>query len=231
MTRGMVESFRRYFVRGLLALLPITLTVFILDWLVRFMEGGLNFLPGPLRPYNYLPFYFPGVGALTTILVVWLMGVFVTHVASVRFQALWDRLVHAIPFVSGIYKAVKQLVDAIFSQDKSSFRRVVLIEYPRKGIYSLGLVTGVSEGEIQDLTQERVINVFIPTTPNPTSGWYILVPEKDAVTLEMSVEEAFKLIISGGMVVPAARSPLERRDAPPSTEPVALLPDGRERSA
>lgn len=231
MTRGLVDSFRRYFLRGLLALLPLALTVIILDWLVRFMEGGLNFLPGPLRPYNYLPFYFPGIGALTTILVVWLMGVFVTHVASVRFQKLWDRTVHAIPFVSGIYKAVKQLVDAIFSQDKSSFRRVVLIEYPRKGIYSLGLVTGVSQGEVQERTGERVINVFIPTTPNPTSGWYILVPEKDAVTLEMSVEEAFKLIISGGMVVPTPRSPLESREPSATGDPVVLLPDGRERPA
>ena len=228
MTRRLIDGFRRYFVRGLLALLPITLTVFILDWLVRFMEGGLDFLPGPLRPYNYLPFYFPGIGALTTILVVWLMGVFVTHVASSQAQALWDRTVHAIPFVSGIYKSVKQLVDAIFSQDKSSFRRVVLLEYPRPGIYSLGLVTGVSSGEVQELTKERVINVFIPTTPNPTSGWYVLVPEKDAVPLEMSVEEAFKLIISGGMVVPEPR-PRVAGEVPAA--PVVLVSESRERSA
>lgn len=231
MTRRLIDGFRRYFVRGLLALLPITLTVFILDWLVRFMEGGLDFLPGPLRPYNYLPFYFPGIGALTTILVVWLMGVFVTHVASSQAQALWDRTVHAIPFVSGIYKSVKQLVDAIFSQDKSSFRRVVLIEYPRPGIYSLGLVTGVSSGEVQELTKERVINVFIPTTPNPTSGWYVLVPEKDAVPLEMSVEEAFKLIISGGMVVPEPRPRVAGEVPVAPAEPVVLVSESRERSA
>jgi uncharacterized membrane protein len=101
-----------------------------------------------------------------------------------------------------------QLVQALFSEDRSKFRRVVMVEYPRKGVYSLGLVTGVGAGEVQDRTGETVLNVFLPTTPNPTSGWYVLVPEKDVIELEMSVEDAFKLIVSGGMVVPG-RPPAE----------------------
>jgi uncharacterized membrane protein len=111
--------------------------------------------------------------------------------------------------VRSIYQAAKQLSEAIFLPKSEGFRRVVLIEYPRKGVYSLGFVTGVARGEIQERTQARVINVFVPTTPNPTSGWYILVPEKDTVPLTMTAEDAFKLIISGGMLTPP--SPLETK--------------------
>ena len=205
MGRRLAESFRRYFIRGLLAFLPLALTIWILDAVVRFMERGLYFLPERLRPDHYLPFYFPGIGAIFTVILIWGIGVFVTHFVSVKLHDLWERALHRIPIFRGIYRAVRQLAEAVFSQESRNFRRVVLIEYPRKGIYSLALVTGVTEGEVQERTQERVINVFIPTTPNPTSGWYILVPEKDAIALDMSVEEAFKLIISGGIVVPETK--------------------------
>ncbi|MGH7822578.1 MAG: DUF502 domain-containing protein [Candidatus Binatia bacterium] len=202
MIRHFTESLRRYFLSGLLAFLPLAITVWILDAVIRVMDSGLEFLPRPFRPSTYVQFRFPGMGAVFTFLLICLIGVFVTHFVGHKLRTLWGRMLRRIPIVRGIYGAVQQLVEALFSQDKSKYRRVVLIEYPRKGVYSLGLVTGVSEGEVQERTGERVINVFIPTTPNPTSGWYVLVPEQDAITLDMSVEDAFKLIISGGMVVP-----------------------------
>jgi uncharacterized membrane protein len=200
MVRRFTEAVRRYFLRGLLAFLPMAATIWILGAVVRFMDGGLNFLPRTLRPSTYLGV--PGLGALVTFGLICAIGFFLTHFVGAKVHELWERTVRRIPVVRGIYAAAQQLVQALFSPDRSLYRRVVLIEYPRKGIYSLGLVTGVSAGEVQERTGERVINVFLPTTPNPTSGWYILVPEKDAVTLDMSVEDAFKLIISGGMVVP-----------------------------
>lgn len=211
MVRRFAEGLRRYFLRGLLAFLPLAITVWILEAVVRMMDGGLEFLPRPFRPSTYFQFDFPGLGALFTFLLICLIGVVVTHLVGHKMHEVWERTMRRIPFVRSIYGAVQQLLNALFSDDKSRYRRVVLIEYPRKGIYSLAFVTGVSEGEVQERTGERVINVFIPTTPNPTSGWYILVPEREAIDLEMSVEDAFKLIISGGMLVP---------DRLPKREPV-----------
>ncbi|MGH7859420.1 MAG: DUF502 domain-containing protein, partial [Candidatus Binatia bacterium] len=213
MIRHFTESLRRYFLSGLLAFLPLAITIWMLDAVIRVMDSGLEFLPKPFRPSTYVQFRFPGMGAVFTFLLICLIGVFVTHFVGHKLRSLWERTLRRIPVVRGIYGAVQQLLEALFSQDKSKYRRVVLIEYPRKGVYCLGLVTGVSEGEVQDRTGERVINVFIPTTPNPTSGWYALVPEKDAITLDMSVEDAFKLIISGGMVVP--KQPPQEVPAPP----------------
>jgi len=198
----LVEAFRRYFIRGLLAFLPLVITIWVLDAVIRLMERTLNFLPRWLHPNQYLPIYVPWIGAFFTLLIICAIGVFMTHIVGSRVQELWSKAVGRIPIVRGIYGAARQLAEAIFSQQSRNFRQVVMIEYPRKGIYTLGLVTGVTKGEVQERSQERVINVFVPTTPNPTSGWYILVPEKDAVPLDMSVEQAFKLIISGGIVVP-----------------------------
>ena len=108
-----------------------------------------------------------------------------------------------------MYGAISQLVHALLSPEKGKYRGVVLVEYPRKGLYAIGFVTGLAEGELQEKTGDRVLNVLIPTTPNPTSGWYVLVPEREAMSLDMSVEEAFKVIISGGMVVPDRQAPGE----------------------
>jgi uncharacterized membrane protein len=118
-----------------------------------------------------------------------------------------ERMVDRIPVVKGIYMLFKQVSDTVFNRDRGAFRQVVLIEYPRKGIWSVAFVTGVTSGEVQKVTAKKLVNIFVPTTPNPTSGFYILVPEEDIIPLSMTVEEAFKLIISGGMVTPPIRNP------------------------
>lgn len=196
------EGFRYYFVRGLLALLPLVITLWIIGAAVRMLDGILDLFPRWLQPDFYLPFSFPGMRVVSMVALVWLIGFLATNVVSKRLHDLWDGLVARIPIVSGVYSAVRQLAMAIFSDATRSFRSVVMIEYPRAGLWALGFVTGIAEGEVQQRTQERVVNVFIPTTPNPTSGWYVLVPEKDVITLDMTVEQAFKLIVSGGIVVP-----------------------------
>jgi uncharacterized membrane protein len=206
MRRTVAEGFRYYFLRGLLTLLPLAVTLWLIGTTIRMLDGILDFFPRWLQPDFYLPFTFPGMRVVSMLALIWLIGFLATNVVSNRLHDLWNGLVRRIPIVSGVYAAVRQLAMAIFSEPTRSFRRVVMIEYPRPGLYALGFVTGVAEGELQERSRERVVNVFIPTTPNPTSGWYVLVPEKDAIALDMTVEEAFKLIVSGGIVVPERRA-------------------------
>ncbi len=152
-----------------------------------------------------MPFPIPGLGFILVFVVLFLAGVSVRNFLGRKIVALGERIMSHIPFVSKIYSAVKKLVESIFFGAGKDFKRVVLIEYPRKGIYALAFVTGVSTGEVQDKTEKRVINLFLPTTPNPTSGFYLLVPEEDVIPLEMTVEDAFKLLMSGGILSPEGK--------------------------
>lgn len=195
-------SLRRFFFAGLLTILPLVISIWIVAWLLELLEFGSRMLPAPARPENWLPIYFPGIGALFTVLLIILVGFVVSNVVIQRFQHLLNDILMRIPVFRGVYSAVKRLVDAILGQHHQDFRRVVLVEYPRRGLYAVALVTGVSEGEVQEKTEHRLINIFVPTTPNPTSGFYLLVPESEVIPLDMSVEEAFKLVMSGGIVVP-----------------------------
>ena len=201
---------RRNFLAGLLAVLPLVITIWIIHWLVDLLESGMQLLPAFLRPEHLLPFYIPGLGALITLVMIVVLGMVVSNVVTQRVTRYANRVLLRIPVFRGVYVAVKRLVEAILLPQHENFRRVVLIEYPRKGVYAIGLVTGVTEGEVQERTAARVLNVFVPTTPNPTSGYYELVPEDDIIPLSMSVEEAFKLVMSGGIVTPQ-RDPASTR--------------------
>ncbi|MGH7899294.1 MAG: DUF502 domain-containing protein [Candidatus Binatia bacterium] len=211
MYRRVVEGFRRYFFRGLVAFLPIALTVWVLTAVIRVMERGQDFLPRQLRPDQYLPFYVPGLGAISTVVLILLIGVVVTHFVSHKARDLWDRALRRIPFVSTLYRAIHQVVEAVVTRDTQSFRRVVLVEYPRKGLYAIGLVTGTPGGEIAERLGEELLSVYIPKAPNPTNGWYAIIPERETIPLAMSIEEAFKVIMSGGLVLPAREAEIESR--------------------
>lgn len=197
---------QRYFLAGLVAVVPIGLTALVVRWTVGFMDQLLlRLIPERYWPETLFGFALPGVGVLATLLLILLAGMLVTNYFGHSLLRLSDWIMRRIPLVSGIYNLFKQVADTVLAADRQGFRKVVLVEYPRRGIWSVGFVTGVSQGEVQRLTEQRMINVFMPTTPNPTSGYYILVPEADAMELNMSVDEAFKLIISGGMVAPPER--------------------------
>ena len=198
------EGLRRYFFAGLLVLLPLVITIWFLGWIVGLMDSVLDLLPSSLRPNSYLPFAIPGLGALFTLVLILLLGFLATSVVTRRLLTLWDHFLSRIPVFRGVYTSVQKLVESIFSQEQSG-RRVVLIEYPRKGIYTVGFATGFAGGELEKRGEERLVNVFVPTTPNPTAGFYLLVPEKEVKTLEMTPEEAFKLIVSGGMIKPGEK--------------------------
>jgi uncharacterized membrane protein len=204
--RFLRKKLRRYFFAGLLVAVPVGLTIVVVRWLISLMDGLLvRMLPLRWQPEQLFGFPVPGLGVVLTFLLILLAGLLATNYFGHKLVQASEKLVYRIPLVKGIYTLFKQVADTVLSSERQGFRRVVLIEYPRRGIWSIGFVTGVSEGELQRITERRVINVFVPTTPNPTSGYYILVPEEDAKVLTMSVEEAFKLIVSGGMVSPPDR--------------------------
>jgi uncharacterized membrane protein len=191
---------RRHFLTGLLVIVPLGLTFFVVSWIVRFMDQFLAFLPEKFHPDTYLPFSIPGLGVIFTLAIIQIVGMLSANLLGRRVVKTYEIVLDRIPFVRGIYLAVKQLLQQILSPNSDKFRRAVLVEYPRRGIYSIGFVTGIGSGVAQQKTPEKVLNVFIPTTPNPTSGYYLLIPESQAVSLDLTVEQAFKLIISAGIV-------------------------------
>lgn len=194
---------KTYFVTGLLVAGPIGLTLMVVHAVVSRVDILFyRFIPLALQPERLFGFKIPGLGVIISILLIILTGMLTANVLGRFAVGLFERLMYRIPLIKSIYTLFKQVADTTFGQDKKGFRRVVLIEYPRKGIWAIGFVTGVTQGEIQRITEKKVVNIFLPTTPNPTSGFYIMVPEDEMIALDMTTDEAFKLIISGGMVVP-----------------------------
>ena len=193
---------RRYLITGLLVWLPIGVTVLVVKLLVDLMDQTLVVLPEAYRPDHILGFHIPGLGVVLSVLVVFSTGVVMAHFFGQQLLAAWEAILNRIPLVRSIYSSVKQLSETLLSSGGQSFRKVLLIEYPRKGLWTLAFQTGTEVGEAQAKTGEEVINVYVPTTPNPTSGFFLMVPRRDVVELEMSVDEGLKMIISMGVVVP-----------------------------
>ncbi|MCK9229314.1 MAG: DUF502 domain-containing protein [Syntrophales bacterium] len=196
----MKKSIKRVFITGLAALIPIGIVVYLLIFLVRMMKGLARALMSYFQIDGLLPV--PGIEFVVLIVLIFLVGLIVRSYVGKKVVAWGETLLDKIPVVRTIYIASKQLTHAIFSEDSTSFSRVVLIEYPRRGVYSIAFVSGITRGELQDKTRNRMINVFVPTTPNPTSGFLLLVPEEDTITLDMPIDHAFALIVSGGIFTP-----------------------------
>lgn len=204
--RGPFSRLKRFIrvnlLAGVLFLTPVLATFFFLRFLFNWVDGFLKFLPAPLRPENFLPFRIPGLGLIVLFVALLLTGFLVRNYLGRKLVSVWDRIIDAIPLVNKLYLAVKQLVETIFNRSPQDFQRVVLVEFPKEGSYALGFVTGVATGETQQKTQQKVLNVFVPTTPNPTSGFFLMVPEHALIPMEMGVEDAFKLLVSGGIISP-----------------------------
>lgn len=203
-----VKKLKTYFFTGLVVLLPTVISIYVFFMLFNFIDKLIlgkvpfaQYIPG-LKKLTELASEVPGVGFLTTVLLILILGIFAKNILGKKLLNYFEKLITSLPIVKSIYIAVKQIIEAFINQDKNAFQRVVLIEYPRKGLYALAFVTGQSKGEVQKKTDQEMVNVFLPTTPNPTSGFLLLVPQEDLISLEMSVEEGIKLIISGGVVTP-----------------------------
>ncbi|MDH3339516.1 MAG: DUF502 domain-containing protein [Gammaproteobacteria bacterium] len=198
----MMKRLRRYLVAGILVWLPLGITYFLLRFLVGLMDRSLRLLPEGFRPEAWLGVAIPGLGVILTIIVVLLTGLLAANFVGRSIVGGWESLMERIPIVRSIYSAAKNFAEIVFSDTGSAFSKVLLVEYPRKGIYSLTFQTASDIGEIQGRTGEEVVCCFVPTTPNPTSGFIIILPKKDAIELDMEVDEAVKLIMSLGVVVP-----------------------------
>ena len=204
-TMRLRENLQRYFLAGLLVFLPVVITLWFLGWVIGLMDGLLDVLPRRLHPNAYLPFAIPGLGALVTILLILFLGILTRNVATRRFLAAWEKVFARIPVFRGIYTAVQKLVQTFLGQSQTH-KQVVLIEYPRKGLYTVGFAMGRAWRELEDQRNAQLVNVFVPTTPNPTSGFYLLVPMEEVSPVNLTMEEALKLITSGGLITPDDRN-------------------------
>ena len=198
---------RGYFLAGLLVIVPLGAVIFLISAILRLMDRTLGVIPPRFHPETYLPFAIPGLGLVLFIALVLVTGVLVKNYIGRRVVDFGEYMVSKIPLVRPLYGAVKQLILAIFGDTHDAFKRVVLVEYPRKGVYSLAFVTAQTSGEIKEQMDTKMLSIFLPTTPNPTSGFFLVLPEEDTIPLRMSVEEAFKLLISGGVVEPGGKMP------------------------
>ncbi|MFQ5547009.1 MAG: DUF502 domain-containing protein [Woeseia sp.] len=201
----MMKQLRRYLVAGLLVWIPLGVTIFILRVLIGVMDRSLRFVPKEYLPETWLGFAIPGLGIILTLLVVLITGLLVANFVGRSMVSFWESLLERIPVVRSVYSAAKKFTEVVFSDSSQSFKKVLLIEYPRKGIYSLAFQTATDLGEVQGRTGEPVVCTFVPTTPNPTSGYIIIVPKKDIIDLDMEIDDAFKMIVSLGVVVPTWR--------------------------
>lgn len=192
---------RRYLIAGLLVWLPIGVTVFLFTVLLRLMNNSLRLLPAEINPASY-GYNIPGLGVILTIIVLLGTGLFTANFVGRKFVAFSESLLHRIPLIRTVYSASKNFAEVVFSPTGDSFKRVLLIQYPREGLWSLAFQTSNSLGEIQARTGREMLCTFVPTTPNPTSGFIIMVPKEDAIMLDMDVESALKMVISLGVVVP-----------------------------
>ena len=193
---------RKYLIAGLLVWMPVGITFLIIRAVIDFLDKILLWLPAPYQPDVILGFHIPGLGVVLAIILVLMTGIIVANLLGRRIVAAWESFLLQIPLVRSLYTGIKQILEAILAADAKSFRKVLLIEYPRKGVWSLAFMTSDSLGEVQSKTKLDMISVFIPTTPNPTSGFVLMLPNKDVIQLNMGVEEGLKMIISMGVVVP-----------------------------
>lgn len=195
------DSLRRYFLSGLLVFLPVAITLWFIGWVIGLLDSVLDILPGSLHPNSYLPFAIPRLGAIVTLLLILFLGVLTTGVATRRFLAAWESLFIQIPIFRGVYTAAQKLVQTFLGQSNAQ-RQVVMIEYPRAGVFTVGFAMGRAWHHLEEKMNAPLVNVFVPTTPNPTSGFYLLVPITEVTPLNMTMEEALKLITSSGLITP-----------------------------
>jgi uncharacterized membrane protein len=197
-----MATLRRYLIAGLLVWIPLAITFWVLALLVELMDQSLLIVPARYRSDALLGFHLPGLGAVLTILILLATGAVAANFFGKRLLVLWESILGRIPIVRSIYGGVKQISDTLFSPDGKAFRRAVLVRYPHAGAWTVALVTGNPEHEVTDHLGHQQISVFVPTTPNITAGFFLIVPRSDTIELQMSVDQALKYIISMGVAEP-----------------------------
>jgi len=193
---------RKYFITGLLVLVPLFITVWVLSSLIGTMDKSLLLLPENWRPKAQFGLEIPGMGAVLTLLIIFVTGLIATNFFGKRVIRIWEALLARVPVVKSIYASVKQVSDTLFSDSGNAFRQAVLVQFPREGAWTIAFVTGHPGGDVANHLQGDYVSVYVPTTPNPTGGYFLMMPRADVIDLDMSVDEALKYIISMGVVAP-----------------------------
>jgi uncharacterized membrane protein len=193
---------KKYFITGLLVLVPLFITVWVISGLVGMMDQSLLLLPETWRPKAQLGLDIPGMGAILTLLIIFVTGVIATNFFGKRLILVWEALLARVPVVKSIYASVKQVSDTLFSDSGNAFRQAVLVQFPRPGAWTIAFVTGKPGGDVANHLSGDYLSVYVPTTPNPTGGYFLMLPRADVVELDVSVDEALKYIISMGVVAP-----------------------------
>jgi len=193
---------KKYLVTGLLIWIPLAITIWVLDLIVSTMDQSLLLLPPQLQPTALFGRRIPGLGALLTVLIVFVTGVLASNILGQRLLRLWESILGRIPVVKSIYSGVKQVSDTIFAPGGQAFRKALLVQYPREGSWTIAFLTGQPGGDVANHLRGDYLSVYVPTTPNPTSGFFLMMPKADIVELDISVDEALKYVISMGVVTP-----------------------------
>jgi uncharacterized membrane protein len=210
---------RKYFITGLLVLVPLAITLWVLNLIIGTLDQSLLLLPPQWRPELLLGFNLPGVGTILTLVIIFITGVVTRNFVGNRLLMLWELLLKRIPVVNSIYSSVKQVSDTLLSSSGNAFRKALLVQYPRAGVWTIAFQTGVPGGDVKNHLSGDYVSVYVPTTPNPTSGFFLMLKREDTIELNMSVDEALKYIVSMGVVAPPA--------APaPSSKPVTPAQNG-----
>ena len=201
---------KKYFITGLLIWVPLVITAWVLSLIVRSMDQSLLLLPQAIHPEQLLGMYIPGLGALLTLLVVFLTGLVTTNFVGQKLVRFWEGVLARIPVVKSIYYSVKQVSDTLFSGSGVAFRKVLLVRYPHPEAWSVAFQTGHPARDVADMLPDEHVGVFIPTTPSPVNGFFFFVKKQDVIELDMNVDEALKYIVSMGVVAPPMRNPRGR---------------------
>lgn len=212
-----MQTLRAYFVTGLLIWVPLAITAWVLNLIIGTMDQSLGLLPAEWRPPALLGHELPGLGVVLTLLIIFLTGLLARNFIGARLVQVWEALLARIPVVRSIYSSVKQVSDTVLSDNGQAFRKVLLVQYPRLGVWTIAFQTGNPAPEVDEHIASRMVSVYVPTTPNPTSGFFLMMPGDQVIELSMGVDEALKYVISMGVLTPAARvadSPAETPPAP-----------------
>jgi len=198
---------KKYLITGLLVLVPLVITIWVLKSLIGIMDQSLLLLPEEWHPHTLIGRDIPGFGVILTFAIVLITGLIATNFFGMQIIVLWEKLLNRLPVVKSIYSSVKQVSDTLFSDSGNAFRKAVLVQFPREGAWTIAFLTGTPGGDVANHLHGDYVSVFVPTTPNPTGGYFLMMPKADVIELEMSVDEALKYIISMGVVAPANKLP------------------------
>jgi uncharacterized membrane protein len=202
----MMSALRRWLLAGLLVLLPLMITVWVLNWIISTLDQTLQILPAHWQPHFLLGVHIPGFGVLLALVIVMVIGAITSNFLGRRLMYWWDSLLGRIPIVRSIYSSVKKVSDTLFSEKGNAFRKALLVQWPRPGVWTIAFLTGVPGGDVSRHLADDYLSVYVPTTPNPTGGYFVMLKRSDCIELDMTVDEALTYVISMGVVVPGSNS-------------------------